>query len=491
MADRRITVFLADDNVIVREGVRALLGARGRPRGRRAPPTTTTADRRRRGGRAPGARHRHPHAAELPAARASTRPRSCASATPAPAWSCSRSTTTPSTRSRCSPTAPPATPTSSRTASPRATSSPGPCARSRPAARCSTRRSSRRSCSRSPTTAGSPRPTRSCSTRSPRAGRSRRSPRRAAHDAGRGRRRRSRSCSSSCREGASDRHEPARCKRLRMLHQAIVDREEQGETLSRLLPGGLAEKVRSEGRRIGETEELVVTVLMWRHPRLLGDRRAHATRRSSPRQLSEHRAEMNHAILDEGGTVMQFVGDAVMACFGAPVPLDDHADRARRGRDARCIDAPARAQRAVGGARACTPFGLGIGAVDRAGRGGAARLRGAARVHARRRHREPRAAAPGPRPARGPRSCSTRATYAALHGRARVRRRSASSWSRGGTRRCTRTASTSQEIDTMTDDRADEEHRDRARPSSSRGACARRSSPRARRCARCAASTSR
>ena len=27
-------------------------------------------------------------------------------------------------------------------------------------------------------------------------------------------------------------------QRLRLLHQAIVDREEQGETLSRLLPGG-------------------------------------------------------------------------------------------------------------------------------------------------------------------------------------------------------------------------------------------------------------
>ena len=36
-------------------------------------------------------------------------------------------------------------------------------------------------------------------------------------------------------------------KRLRMLHQAIVDREEQGERLSRLLPGGLADKMRSEG----------------------------------------------------------------------------------------------------------------------------------------------------------------------------------------------------------------------------------------------------
>ena len=51
-------------------------------------------------------------------------------------------------------------------------------------------------------------------------------------------------------------------RRLRLLHQAIVDREEQGDSLSRLLPTGLAEKVRLEGRHIGETEELVVTVIM-------------------------------------------------------------------------------------------------------------------------------------------------------------------------------------------------------------------------------------
>src|SRR5262245_39631897 len=40
-------------------------------------------------------------------------------------------------------------------------------------------------------------------------------------------------------------------RRLRLLHEAIVDREEQGETLSRLLPGGLADKLRREGRHIG------------------------------------------------------------------------------------------------------------------------------------------------------------------------------------------------------------------------------------------------
>ena len=40
-------------------------------------------------------------------------------------------------------------------------------------------------------------------------------------------------------------------QRLRLLHKAIVDREEQGETLSRLAARGLAEKLRRDGRQIG------------------------------------------------------------------------------------------------------------------------------------------------------------------------------------------------------------------------------------------------
>jgi class 3 adenylate cyclase len=116
-------------------------------------------------------------------------------------------------------------------------------------------------------------------------------------------------------------------RRLRLLHQAIVDREEQGETLSRLLPGGLAEKLRRDGHTIGATERVVVTVLM-------SDIRAYSTiaEHADPSdlagQLNVHRAAMNDAILGEGGTVMQFVGDAVMAVFGAPFPQADHADHA-------------------------------------------------------------------------------------------------------------------------------------------------------------------
>jgi class 3 adenylate cyclase/DNA-binding NarL/FixJ family response regulator len=116
-------------------------------------------------------------------------------------------------------------------------------------------------------------------------------------------------------------------RRLRSLHQAIVEREEQGETLSRLLPTGLAEALRTRGAKIGETEELTVTVLM-------SDVRGYSgiAERTPPTalaaQLNQHRAEMNQAILSEHGTVMQYIGDAVMAVFGAPIPIDDHADRA-------------------------------------------------------------------------------------------------------------------------------------------------------------------
>ncbi len=115
--------------------------------------------------------------------------------------------------------------------------------------------------------------------------------------------------------------------RLKMLHQAIVDREEQGETLSRLLPGGLAEKIRGQGQRIGETERVQVTVLM-SDIRSYSTIAEHADPAQLAGQLNTHRAAMNRAILGQGGTVMQFVGDAVMAVFGAPFPQADHPDRA-------------------------------------------------------------------------------------------------------------------------------------------------------------------
>ena len=83
-------------------------------------------------------------------------------------------------------------------------------------------------------------------------------------------------------------------ERLRLLHKVIIDREEQGESLSRMLPGGIAQQMREHGVQPGRTERLTVTVLM-------SDIRAYSTiaEESDPSvlagQLNEHRAAMNHA----------------------------------------------------------------------------------------------------------------------------------------------------------------------------------------------------
>lgn len=147
-------------------------------------------------------------------------------------------------------------------------------------------------------------------------------------------------------------------RRLRLLQQAIVEREEQGETLSRLLPGGLADRLREDPGAIGRTERMRVTILMC-------DVRGYSgiAERTDPSvlagQLNEHRRAMNAAILAEGGTVMQYVGDAVMAVFGAPLPQDDHAARALRA--AAAMHERQREVDAAWSERGLEPFGLGIG----------------------------------------------------------------------------------------------------------------------------------
>lgn len=145
---------------------------------------------------------------------------------------------------------------------------------------------------------------------------------------------------------------------LKTLQRAIADREEQGEELSRMLPGGIAEKLQRDGRRIGESEDLDVTVLMCDIRGYTGI--AERTKPSGlARQLNEHRALMNHAIISSGGTVMQFIGDAVMAVFGAPSPVEQHADAALAAAEA--MHQAQAGKNETWLSEDLEPFGLGIG----------------------------------------------------------------------------------------------------------------------------------
>lgn len=146
--------------------------------------------------------------------------------------------------------------------------------------------------------------------------------------------------------------------RLKMLHQAIIDREEAGEALSRFVPMDLMEKLRKDGRKIGETENIEISCLM-------SDVRGYSTiaEKTDPSvlagQLNQHRAEMNKIIREAGVTLWEFVGDAVMAIFGCPFPQDQHADIA--------LDTARKMQKAqlqlneTWEAEGLSPFGLGVG----------------------------------------------------------------------------------------------------------------------------------
>jgi class 3 adenylate cyclase len=95
------------------------------------------------------------------------------------------------------------------------------------------------------------------------------------------------------------------------------------------VPGGLKERLRNDPAVMSRTEHLVVTVLM-------SDIRGYsAIAEATPPGdlaplLNEHRRAMNGVILGEGGTVLQYVGDAVLAVFGAPGELPGHAEHALR-----------------------------------------------------------------------------------------------------------------------------------------------------------------
>lgn len=140
---------------------------------------------------------------------------------------------------------------------------------------------------------------------------------------------------------------------------AVDNRRLEAEaTLTRSVPSGLSERLQREGRKVGDIEMITISVLM-------SDIRDYTTLAESADlrrlalQLQRHRATMNRAVAARGGVVMQFVGDAVFAVFGAPEPMEDHALMAVRA----ALDMQV-AQRSVNDEwreAGLMPFRLGIG----------------------------------------------------------------------------------------------------------------------------------
>jgi len=77
--------------------------------------------------------------------------------------------------------------------------------------------------------------------------------------------------------------------------------------------------------------------------------------------LNHYLGEMSDAITEHGGTVADYMGDGIMAVFGAPTPLDDHADRAVAAAAEMSGPRLARFNGWVTAKLGCSAFRMGIG----------------------------------------------------------------------------------------------------------------------------------
>jgi adenylate cyclase len=111
---------------------------------------------------------------------------------------------------------------------------------------------------------------------------------------------------------------------FKKLHAAVVRKDLEATSMRSYMPQGVADGL-STG--VAEQREIEVTVLF-------SDIRGFSTlaERLSAREIAEvvgrHLGAMAEVVNDHGGTVDKFQGDAVMAIFGAPEPMADHAARA-------------------------------------------------------------------------------------------------------------------------------------------------------------------
>jgi class 3 adenylate cyclase/DNA-binding NarL/FixJ family response regulator len=116
---------------------------------------------------------------------------------------------------------------------------------------------------------------------------------------------------------------------FKRLHAAVVESASSARALRSYVPQQFADKLALSPSAPIEAQELEVSVLF-------SDIRGFATlaERLSARQLADiagrHLGAMAEVVLEHGGTLDKFAGDAVMAVFGAPDPMPDHADRALR-----------------------------------------------------------------------------------------------------------------------------------------------------------------
>ena len=115
---------------------------------------------------------------------------------------------------------------------------------------------------------------------------------------------------------------------LKRLHAAVVEQSTTATNLRSFVPSQVADHLRGgDGSMV--QQELEVTVL-FSDIRGFSSIAERLSARESADVVGLHLTAMAEVVVAHGGTIDKFQGDAVMAIFGAPDPLPEHAERALR-----------------------------------------------------------------------------------------------------------------------------------------------------------------
>jgi adenylate cyclase len=115
---------------------------------------------------------------------------------------------------------------------------------------------------------------------------------------------------------------------FKRLHAAVVEQSATAKSLKSYVPWQVADAL-ARDVDAGSQRELEVTILFSdiRGSSAIAER---LTAREIAEIVGRHLGAMAEVIADHGGTIDKFQGDAVMVVFGAPEPYPDHAERALR-----------------------------------------------------------------------------------------------------------------------------------------------------------------
>jgi len=116
---------------------------------------------------------------------------------------------------------------------------------------------------------------------------------------------------------------------FKRLHAAVVEQTTSRKTLASFVPQQLADRLAAQPEIAIEPQEVEVSVLF-------SDIRGFSTlaerlpARDVAAVVGKHLSAMAEVVLSLGGMIDKFQGDAVMVVFGAPEPTLDHAEQALR-----------------------------------------------------------------------------------------------------------------------------------------------------------------